>query len=660
MIDDNKNSLKCKLCNESQKKAIMSAKFAHELKNIFIMISTIVSDTNKRRNSFESFVQQESGILSPFRFDRKRAHQNDLSMDNASINIEDNDEKFAFLKSLCDYGKSLIKEMNKIFLEEKNPKCELFYVSDVIEFCVKMFKFKKYREGKKFKIRSDIKFSYNKAINSINETALKMVLINLLTNAYKFTEQGEIVVNAVEIPDKKKISICVKDTGIGFDINEFEKKGIFAKYEKNEKYNTDGSGLGMEIVQDVLKKFNTELHFHSDPKFGGSIFYFELVDTYPDNDFIDLKKIMPNSFKKVFDDINSGKCDLFPEDNKNNNNYNGNNFQSLAKKKNKSFINKSAEKNKIFKKERNSYIFGFNNNLVNYKNQITHLFTSALKQSKNSNKKLSIINLKKIGCEEEKPFFLESILKKSNENKNKPKKNIENSGKKELKIVTSKTTVPPLDLKNIATNNTKNYGKIPTKNLPEKEKSKTKLDANFDKTEFYLLSLRHILEKEKIYNNLNDKIDRQKTYTNSVLNNHNHKPKKHKEKYHSQFNLIEKRINIIICDDELDVARAAEETVKKFFKSKGFNPHVYYTKNGIECLYLIYKLSILEKQNIKFILMDVEMDILDGITTCNIIKDNRAINQKIYLLSGDPKDCKADGYCSKPLTEADLKKIVNF
>ena len=61
-------------------------------------------------------------------------------------------------------------------------------------------------------------------------------------------------------------------------------------------------------------------------------------------------------------------------------------------------------------------------------------------------------------------------------------------------------------MKNIATNNTKNYGKIPTKNLPEKEKSKTKLDANFDKTEFYLLSLRHILEKEKIYNNLNDKI----------------------------------------------------------------------------------------------------------------------------------------------------------
>ena len=173
---------------QSERKAIMTAKFAHELKNIFIMISTIVSDTNKRRNSIESHMNQESGILSPFRFERRRINQNIISMDNASINVEDNDEKFSFLKSLCDYGKSLIKEMNKIFLNDENnsTKNELFYVSDVIDFCVRMFKFKKYREGKKFNIRTDIKFSYNKAINSINETALKMVLINLSLTPYFF------------------------------------------------------------------------------------------------------------------------------------------------------------------------------------------------------------------------------------------------------------------------------------------------------------------------------------------------------------------------------------------------------------------------------------------------------------------------------------------
>ena len=639
--NENSNLQKCKLCNQYEKKAIMSAKFAHELKNVFIMISTIVSDTNKKRGSFESLVYQESGILSPFRFDRRKQNQNDLSMDVASINVEDTDAKFSFLKSLCDYGKSLIKEMNKIFLDENtNPKCELFYVSDVIDFCVKMFKFKKYREGKKFKIRSDIKFSYNKAINSINETALKMVLINLLTNAYKFTEQGEIVVTAVEIPEKKKIYICVKDTGIGFDVNEFQKKGIFSKYEKNEKYNTDGSGLGMEIVQDVLKKFNSELNFHSDPKYGGTIFYFELIDTYPYNDFIDLKKIMPYSIKKVFDDINNGKTDLFSDYNKINDKY--------ADSKNISnTVSKEIQKSKFLNK-RNSFAVG-NFSTFNNKNQIKELFNTAFKQSKTNNSNIKgIINLKKVGCEEEKPLFLESVLKNPTIQKNKSKKNVNQYKKNKTNV-----PVPTLDLKHLEILDL-HIGK---NKKEQKDQSKTKLDENYDNTDFYILSLRHILEKQKIYNNVNKQLDRQRTYDDNIPKKKNNK--KNKEKYLSQLKPSEKRINIIICDDEVDVAKAAEEIVKKYYKSKGFSPHVYYTQNGIECLYLIYKLSIIEKQIIKFILMDVEMDVLDGITTCNIIKDNRAINQMVYLLSGDPKDCKADGYCSKPLTEADLKRITN-
>ena len=574
------DSSKCKLCSESSKKAIMSAKFAHELKNVFIMISTIVSDTNKKRNSFESMVHQDSGILSPFRFDRRRANQNDISMDNASINVEDNEEKFSFLKSLCDYGKSLIKEMNKIFLEEQKAKCELFYVSDVIEFCVKMFKFKKYREGKKFKIRSDIKFSYNKAINSINETALKMVLINLLTNAYKFTEQGEIIVSAVEIPEKKKIYICVKDTGVGFDVNEFEKKGIFSKYEKNEKYNTDGSGLGMDIVQDVLKKFNSELNFHSDPKLGGSMFYFELVDTYPHNDFIDLKKIMPYSIKKIFDDINSGKTDLFADENKRDQSKDNNNYNNRERKS----VTRGDINPKPSRKKRVSIMEGGNIhiNINGNKSQISDLFSSAVKQTNN---KKGIINLKKVGCEDEKmPIFLETVLKNSS-------KNIKKNGNSKKSVKKFKTNVPLLNLKNIE--KPIEFSSIHNNDSIHLDHCKSKLDANFDNTDFYLLSLRHILEKEKIYNNLNKKIERQKTYS-SVLNNLQKSGKKTAEKYHSQFRPSElKRINIIICDDEYEVARAAEEIVKRYLKKRGFKPHVYYTKNGIECLYLIYKLSIL-------------------------------------------------------------------
>ena len=57
-----------------------------------------------------------------------------------------------------------------------------------------------------------------------------------------------------------------------------------------------------------------------------------------------------------------------------------------------------------------------------------------------------------------------------------------------------------------------------------------------------------------------------------------------------------------------------------YYIKKGKEPHVYFTPNGIECLYLMYKLSIIENRKIEYILMDLEMPYLNGVKTCNIIK----------------------------------------
>ena len=59
--------------------------------------------------------------------------------------------------------------------------------------------------------------------------------------------------------------------------------------------------------------------------------------------------------------------------------------------------------------------------------------------------------------------------------------------------------------------------------------------------------------------------------------------------------------------------------------------------------------------------MDNSMPFLDGISTCNILKNTPVLNQDIYLLSGDDdlEDCKADGFLVKPIDEKDLTKIIN-
>ena len=108
--------------------------------------------------------------------------------------------------------------MGKDFVSNDNNKMEYFNVSKAINFCVDMFETKKYYDNSKknLEIYSDINFSYDKMVNSISETGFKMVLINLLTNSYKFTIKGHIVVRAVSMPKEKKIRILVKDSGKGF------------------------------------------------------------------------------------------------------------------------------------------------------------------------------------------------------------------------------------------------------------------------------------------------------------------------------------------------------------------------------------------------------------------------------------------------------------
>ena len=258
---------KCANCAEEIKKADRSRKYAHELKNIFITISTVVNSEMENPHPISPSVPnntnyvQDSGDVSPFIMEGRRHRVQSKGNSNTNNNT---DSPFYFLKTLCDYGKTLIKEINEMgkdYTENGNNQVEPFNIAKAIDFCVDMFDTKrKYDKSKKnLEIYSDINFSYDKVIKSISETGFKMVLINLLTNSYKFTIKGKIIVRAVSIPKERKIRILVKDSGKGFNPNEFKKNGCFYVYEKNQDLNADGSGLGLTIVNEILTKFNIKL-----------------------------------------------------------------------------------------------------------------------------------------------------------------------------------------------------------------------------------------------------------------------------------------------------------------------------------------------------------------------------------------------------------------
>ena len=94
---------------------------------------------------------------------------------------------------------------------------------------------------------------------------LQQILINLLTNAIKYTDHGEIRLSAAEDPDGKTVSIHVKDTGRGIAPEMLEQVfAPFVRVDRGYTRVTEGTGLGLAIARDLARLMNGDLRVSSE------------------------------------------------------------------------------------------------------------------------------------------------------------------------------------------------------------------------------------------------------------------------------------------------------------------------------------------------------------------------------------------------------------
>jgi signal transduction histidine kinase/ligand-binding sensor domain-containing protein/CheY-like chemotaxis protein/HPt (histidine-containing phosphotransfer) domain-containing protein len=103
---------------------------------------------------------------------------------------------------------------------------------------------------------------------------LRQVLMNLVGNAVKFTERGEIVVRAdVEIGDgdRATVRLSVADTGIGMDAEALDR--IFEPFSQGDETTTrrfGGTGLGLAICRELADLMGGEITVESQPGVGST------------------------------------------------------------------------------------------------------------------------------------------------------------------------------------------------------------------------------------------------------------------------------------------------------------------------------------------------------------------------------------------------------
>lgn len=166
----------------------------------------------------------------------------------------------------------------------------------------------------------------------LDETRVRQVLLNLVGNAFKFTQEGYVKINAKVdmLFDNKKVDLTIEIDDSGIGINENEQEDIFESFRQQEGQSSrkfGGTGLGLSICRKLVEMMNGSIHVSS--MLGkGSKFSVELKNITIVNDQIPQTKdeekfnyqsiVFDNPTILIVDDIESNRrliCELLNKHN---------------------------------------------------------------------------------------------------------------------------------------------------------------------------------------------------------------------------------------------------------------------------------------------------------------------------------------------------------
>jgi len=121
--------------------------------------------------------------------------------------------------------------------------------------------------------------SLKEIIFKSDETRLKQILLNIISNAVKFTKYGKIQLIFKLNLETNEMKIIISDTGMGIkDEDKLKLFNDFVMLEPGSYQNPQGSGLGLSICKSLAYKLNIKLDFHSEYGKGSKFFVYIPLD----------------------------------------------------------------------------------------------------------------------------------------------------------------------------------------------------------------------------------------------------------------------------------------------------------------------------------------------------------------------------------------------
>lgn len=199
-----------------------------------------------------------------------------------------------------------ILSLSKLESGSTKISAEYFNIHTIIDDIINLHSH--HANSKKLNLINNNQTPNNILIKS-NAFRIKQILSNLITNAIKYTEKGEIKVTS-NLKNNRVLSISVQDTGVGIGKDQLDQ--IFRKYYTvNTSVKAGGFGLGLYISKLLTEQIGGKITVNS--SIGqGTIFTFELpIYNLKEIEIVKTKSLkdLPTSLKTVF--IDDSKINLF-------------------------------------------------------------------------------------------------------------------------------------------------------------------------------------------------------------------------------------------------------------------------------------------------------------------------------------------------------------
>jgi signal transduction histidine kinase/CheY-like chemotaxis protein len=188
--------------------------------------------------------------------------------DYVKVIIKSGDDLLVILNDILDFSRM---EAGKVNFEQQS-----FSLTNTIDSIVTMMEPK--AASKKLHIRSAIDDTIPSIIIG-DSVRLSQIILNLVSNAIKFSDKGEIKISIEiinETDDKMVIKFVVKDNGIGIPLKKQAK--IFESFEQatsDTARKFGGTGLGLSISKQLVEQQGGKIYVESEPG-KGSEFHFTL------------------------------------------------------------------------------------------------------------------------------------------------------------------------------------------------------------------------------------------------------------------------------------------------------------------------------------------------------------------------------------------------